>query len=276
MRRAEGPGDLVVAQRRVGVGRHDGDRGHVGAQAEHGQRGQEKHPEGGQPGCEWMAPKQASPRVQAVVEVAGLCRRSAPDQPAGVDTGTQPGEDGREEGQGGCQHRCDGQDDTQGRAAKRRARDQQDGRQRRDYRQGAEGDRFAGGVERLGHRRHHAGLITGLHPSALQGSAEAHYEEEGVIDTEGQGEHQGEIEGPDRHGRYLGGEHQGAGRHHKADQGEHEGQAGGDKAAEGDHQDDHRHRPGQHLRTQHGAAVDCVEVGPKGAGPGQGDGDARA
>ncbi len=70
--------------------------------------------------------------------------------------------------------------------------------------------------------------------SALQGGAEAHDEEEGVVDTEGQGEHQGEIEGPDRHGRYLGGEHQGTGGHHEADQGEHERQAGGDKAAEGE------------------------------------------
>ena len=42
VRRAEGPGDLVVAQRRVDCRRHDGDGGHVGAQAEHGQRGQEQ------------------------------------------------------------------------------------------------------------------------------------------------------------------------------------------------------------------------------------------
>ena len=97
-------------------------------------------------------------------------------------------------------------------------------RQGRQHRQGAEGHGLAGRGQRLGDGRDHPGSVAGLHAPAFQGGPKPHDEEEGVVDAQGQREHQGEVEGPDRHGRHLGGQHQGAGGHHQADEGEHEQQ----------------------------------------------------
>ena len=210
--------------------------------------------------------------MEPIVEArSGRCPGTPGDADAtGVDSRPEPSEHGWQQRQRGGQDGDDRQHDAEGHGTKCGARHEQDGGQGSEHGEGAEGDGLAGGVHRLGHRGDDAGAVAWLDSSPLQGGSEAHDEEQRVVDPESEGEHQGEVERPDGHRGHVRREDECAGRDEQPHHGEHEGEPGGHQAAERDDQDDHRHRPREHLRAKHGAAIGRVEVGPQRTVAGQG------
>ena len=97
---------------------------------------------------------------------------------------------------------------------------------------------------------------------AEEGAAEAHDDEQRVVDAQGEGEHQGEVHRPDRDLEDLRDQEQRPGRRGQAEDREQQRQPGGHQGAEGQHQDRQRDRPADELGAHHRVAVGGVEVGP--------------
>lgn len=107
----------------------------------------------------------------------------------------------------------------------------------------------------------------------MDGAPEAGDDEEGVIDAQGEGEHDGEVERPDRKLGEAGDAVEDAHRGDQPGGGEQEGKASSSERAEGEDEDEERHRPGEHLGFHHAFAIDGVEIGPEGRGSGEGNVD---
>ena len=84
---------------------------------------------------------------------------------------------------------------------------------------------------------------------AEERAAEAHDDEQRVVDAQREREHQREVHRPDRDVQQLRAEVQRPGRGHQAEDRQHQRQPGRDQRAEGQHEDHQRHRPAETAPT---------------------------
>ena len=88
---------------------------------------------------------------------------------AGVDSRSEPAKHGRQKRQGSRKHGDDGEHDAKGHASEGRARDDEDGSQRRQDRHCTEGDSLTGSIHGLGDCCHDSLSIPWHGPSPVQG-----------------------------------------------------------------------------------------------------------
>ena len=104
---------------------------------------------------------------------------------------------------------------------------------------------------------------------AEERAAKAMDDEECVVDSECEREHQREVHRPDRDLEPVAEQRQQSCRGQQAEDRQHQRQSSGDERPEGEREDHERHRPGVELGLQHRRAVRLVEVAPHARGAGQ-------
>ena len=187
--RAEGALDLAVADARRRVDRHHANRGHGDLEPDD-RRGQREQRREGQPAHdEGSAPEELTPAREAHRTVlAGVDPRQGERVDAVVECAQRRGQ----QRQRRAQDEGDGEHDAPGHRTERGRGHDHDTRERDQHRETREEDRLARRVHGLGDRVFDVAMATEV------GAAEAHHDEEGVVDAERQGEHHREVHRPHR------------------------------------------------------------------------------
>ncbi len=93
--------------------------------------------------------------------------------------------------------------------------------------------------------------------------AEPGDDEQGVVDTEGEGEHHREVHRPHGNRGDLVEQNQAARRGDEPGQGQQQWEPGGDEGPEGEHHDREGDRPGKQFGLNHRVVVGLVEITPQ-------------